>query len=338
MKKILCLLLTIFAFQITQAQEEKKEEMPAKVWKRTAGLGLDLGQLYLHNPRVGAGENRINLGGALTFTANYKKGRIAWDNNLGGLFGIQRLGAGVVPGSADKKPFQKSIDELRATSKYGYGLKKDGKYFVAADFSLLTQLTPTYTDNFMTDRAGIGALGAFFSPAITTLALGIDYKPTPNLSFFYAPLSWRAVIFGNSGIASNKLGASTVGQTFGLKSGETINQTAGSLLRTVYTNKFLKDKFVVSSNLALFGGYKGGGGIKMDWANQFGWEIYKGLQLSLGANAFYDKEIKVQVTDNDAPNGIKSAGIDPKTGKNIPVLESKVSIVQQFLLKYAKTF
>ena len=331
MKKVLLFLVAILALNFAQANNTKMESDSA--WKRTAGIGLDLGQLAMINPKIGSGENRINLGGAATFALNYKKGHIAWDNNLGGIFGVQKLGSGLVTGlttgTTQARPYQKSVDELRASSKIGYSIKKDSKWFIAADFSMLSQLTATYDGNYLSDKKGTGALAEFLSPAIFTAALGIDYKPTSNFSIFYAPLSWRGVMVNNKTITTHIIPTTTatVGESFGIAKGKTLNSTAGSLLRAIYTDKFLDKKLVFNSNLALFGGYKTGTGIKMDWANQIGWNIYKGLQLSLGVNAFYDKEIKVQVSDRSVDGGLKKG-----------VLESRVSAIEQLTLKYATTF
>ena len=330
MKKILLFLVAILAANFVQANNTKMESDTS--WKRTAGIGLDLGQLAMINPKIGAGESRINIGGAATFALNYKKGNIAWDNNLGAILGVQKLGAGLSIGTTTKKPYQKSADELRATSKIGYSIKKDSKWFIAADFSMLSQLTPTYDNNLLSDRSGKGAVAEFLSPAIFTAALGLDFKPTPNFSIFLAPISWRGVMVKNQGIATRVIAATTVGESFGLAKGASLNSSAGFLTRAIYTNKYFDKKLVLNSNLALFGSYKASGGIKMDWANQIGWNIYKGLQLSLGVNAFYDKEIKVQVTDNNAVNGIKQDA----SGK--PVLEARLSAIQQLLLKYTATF
>jgi Protein of unknown function (DUF3078) len=334
MKKILLFTLTIFALNVAMAQEAAKEEVPA-AWKRTAGIGLDFGQLAMINPKIGAGENRLNIGGAATFAANYKQGRIAWDNGLAAIFGVQKLGTGTTLAygiNATNKPFQKSADEFRASSKFGYGLKEGGKWFLAADLSFLTQLTATYDNNLLTDKSGKGAVAEFMSPAIATAALGIDYKPMPKISFFFSPVSWRAVVVNNNGISVRPIGKTTVGESFGIAKGNKMNSSAGALLRTVYTDKLAKDKLVISSNLALFGAYKAGSGVKLDWANTIGWEIYKGLQLSLGVNAFYDKEIQVQVSDKTAADGIA------RDAKGEKVLDSRVSVIQQLLLKYAKTF
>jgi hypothetical protein len=305
---------------------------------------LDAGQLAIINPRVGAGENRINIGGAANFALNYKKGRYAWDNGLAGIFGIQKLGNGVtsISGvSGVKKPFQKSTDELRLNSKFGYGLKEGGKWFVAADLGLLTQITPTFglTDgnNYVSDvlKKGINDVKSkFLSPGILTLAIGIDYKPMPKLSLFYSPISLRGVIVQNSTIAAREAKAGTKLNVFGVATDKNSLFDVGSLARAVYTNKFLKDKLVYNSNLGLFGAYKSGKGIKVDWANQVAFEIFKGFQLGLNVNLLYDKNILVQVTDKDGVNGLQN---DPLTNKPL-LVNNKPSIIQQLLLKYSKTF
>lgn len=45
----------------------------SKSWTCNAGIGLDLGQLLNINPYVGSGSNRLGIGGALNYKANYKK-------------------------------------------------------------------------------------------------------------------------------------------------------------------------------------------------------------------------------------------------------------------------
>lgn len=50
-------------------------------WLIGTGIGFDFGQLLQINPAVGAGENRIAIGGLGSLFANYKNGKLAWDNN-----------------------------------------------------------------------------------------------------------------------------------------------------------------------------------------------------------------------------------------------------------------
>jgi hypothetical protein len=342
-KHLLILVALVIASSAMFAQEAKKEEVKkTEGWFRTIAIGLDAGQLAVINPRVGAGENRINLGGAANFSLNYKKGRYAWDNGLAGIFAVQKLGSGVIastlPGNTNTtaKPFQKSTDELRLNSKFGYGLKEGGKWFVAADAAVLTQITPTYKNNYLTDvnKRGIkDVISKFFSPAIVTLAVGIDYKPTPKLSFFYSPISLRGVFVENSTIAAVEAVAGSKLNVFGVATNKNSLFDLGSMVRGVYTDKFLNDKLVINSNLGLFGAYASGKGIKVDWANQVAWELYKGLQLGLNVNVLFDRNILVQVSDRNGLNGLQQDA----AGKNV-LVNNKPSIIQQLLLKYAKTF
>lgn len=330
---VVALLLSTFIF----AQEAaKKEEAPAKLWTRTAGIGLDAGQLAIINPRVGAGENRINIGGAANVALNYKKGRIAWDNAAAAIFGVQKLGSGIVAGTAGtSKPFQKSTDELRINSKFGYGLKTGSKWFIAGDFSALTQITPTYKNNLLTDINNKGiedVVSQFFSPAILTLAVGIDYKPMPKVSFFYSPISFRGVIVQNDDIAARGVNGTKV-NVFGVSTNKNALYDLGSMARAIYTDKFLKDKLVINSNLGLFGAYQSGKGIKVDWANQLAWALGKGFQIGLNVNVLYDKNILVQVSDKNSVNGIK---VD--SNGNAVLVNDRPSVIQQLLFKYAKTF
>jgi hypothetical protein len=331
---VVALLSSTFTFAQDAA---KKEEAPAKVWTRTAGIGLDAGQLAIINPRVGAGENRINLGGAANFALNYKKGRIAWDNSAAGIFAVQKLGSGIVAGTTGtNKPFQKSTDELRLNSKFGYGLKEGSKWFVAGDFSALTQITPTYRNNLLSDINDKGiedVVSQFLSPAILTFAVGIDYKPMPKLSFFYSPLSLRGVIVQNDNIAAREAKAGTKLNVFGVATDKNSLFDLGSMARAVYIDKFLNDKLVLNSNLGLFGAYQAGKGIKVDWANQLAWALGKGFQIGLNVNVLYDKNILVQVSDRDAVNGIR---VD--SNGNAVLANNKPSVIQQLLFKYAKTF
>jgi Protein of unknown function (DUF3078) len=340
-KHLLTVIAVMMASSFLFAQEAAKVEEKKEGWFRTAGIGFDAGQLAVINPRVGAGENRINLGGAANFSLNYKKGRLAWDNGLAAILAVQKLGNGVTPivgtVGGTKKPFQKSTDELRLNSKLGYAIKEGGKLFGAVDGSILTQTTPTFEGNYLAfaNKKGLGnVISQFFSPAIVTFAVGIDYKPTPKLSFFYSPIALRGVIVQNSDIAVQPATVGAKVNVFGVATDKSALYDFGSMLRGIYSDKFLSDKLVFNSNLGLFGAYQSGKGIKVDWANQIAWNLYKGLQLGLNVNVFYDKNILVQVTDKTGLNGVKIN----KTTNKPELVNNKASIIQQLLLKYATTF
>ncbi|MCB0652242.1 MAG: DUF3078 domain-containing protein [Saprospiraceae bacterium] len=310
------------------AQDAAEEKQEDPVWKAGAGLGLDFAQLLQINPKQGAGQNRLGIGGAVSFFAKYKKDRIAWDNVAAWQLGLQRLGSGVIAQGSDTKiPFQKAIDELRLNSKAGYAIKEGSKIFVAADFSFMSQLTPTYNGtadypgNFLSDISGNGTAvlqSKLFSPAGITLSVGIDYKLSDKLSIYFSPIGGKWIIVADDGIAALNV--------HGNPPGENVFSALGALARMNYSNKFLEDRLVYTSGLALFSNYKlEPQNIDVDWVNEIGFNIFKGLQAAVTLNVFYDHDIKVQITDYNAPNGINGTG-------------RRASVTEQFLLKYNVTF
>lgn len=339
---VLTLIFTLGSVSL-QAQEEAKE--PEAAWTTGAGLGLDFAQLLQINPRQGAGQNRLGLGGAFNFFANYKKDRIAWSNLVNWQFGVQRLGAGVIAqGATEKIPFQKAIDELRLNSKIGYKTGEKSKFFYAADFSLFSQLTPTYegTDTyagfFLSDISGTGKspLSKLFSPATITLSAGIDFKPNDHWSFFYSPVGAKFIIVADDDIAARGVHGNPVEGTpvNGLYTDfQNVDSQIGSLLRGNYANRFLEDRLAYTLALTLFSNYlRDPQNIDLDWTNELAFTLVKGLQLALTVNVFYDHDMKVQITDNKAPGGVKrDANGDILNGR-------RISLTQQLLIKYNVVF
>jgi len=323
---MLCVMATTFA-------QDKKEEVKDG-WKYGAGLGLDFAQLLQFNPKVGAGQDKIGFGGAFNTFANLKRGRLAWDNKAALQLGVIRFGSGTSAlTGGDGVPYQKSIDQLRLESKAGYSIKEGSKYFYAADFTFLSQLTPSYSQDgkvFYTKEVEGGALfSKLFSPATITFSLGMDYKHSDKLSFFYSPIGLKTIIVNDDdlaalGIHGNEVTKDANGLITDFKNSDF---QVGSMLKGAYADKFLNDRLQVTSSLSLFSNYLNEPqNIDVDWNNEFAIEIFKGLQLSLLLNVFYDHDVKVQVTDYDAVGGL--------TGN----LSRRTSITEQFLIKYNLVF
>lgn len=350
-KSITLFVLVFFCFGLTIAQAQEAadgEETPPEGWTRGAGIGLDFSQLFQLNPKQGAGQNRIGIGGAVNFFANYKKARIAWDNNASWKFGVQRIGTGVIAvGSDESIPFEKAIDELRLNSKVGYQTSENSIFFYAADFSFLSQLTSTFSGtaeapgNFLRDISGqdIDPISKFFSPATITISAGVDIKPNENWSFFYSPLSAKFIIVADDNIADdvvlNAEGTEIIGSVHGnpidadglvITNVDNVFSQLGSLAKATYTDKYWEDKVAFTSTLALYSNYLNNPqNIDIDWNSELAVAIVKGLQLTLTTTVFYDDDIFVQITDNDAPGGVNGLG-------------KRVNFVQQLLIKYNLVF
>lgn len=308
----------------TKAQEATQQPQQNEGWEVGLGLGLDLGQLLQINPRVGAGQNRLGVGGALTLKANYQKGAMAWDNLVIGQLQIQKLGSGILP-TGEHIPFQKTIDELRLNSKVGHKLNKgDSKLALAANTSILTQLTPSfpgtadYPGPLLSNLNDTITQAAFLSPLIATLSLGVDYKPNKKLALFYSPVAYKAIVVADEAIAALNV--------HGNREGYNSFHNFGSLLRITYTDAWVSEHLSLTTNLLLYSNYlMEPQNIDVDWTSEIGIALFEGLSLSIIANVFYDHDIKVQITDGNAPGGTSGLG-------------RRVSLTQQLLIKYTRQF
>ena len=63
--------------------QESVDSTTAEVsdWKLGGGIGFDFAQLLQINPKPGAGDNRIGLGGLSNWFANYNKDNINWESH-----------------------------------------------------------------------------------------------------------------------------------------------------------------------------------------------------------------------------------------------------------------
>ncbi len=337
---IICGILAFYFFTTAQnndgvrlAELNKKviKDIKEDGWLSGGGFGVDLGQLLQINPKVGGGENRLGIGGAISYFAKYKKGLLRFDN-IGSLnLSVIKLGTGILASTASiakvKQPFQKSVDELRLNSRLGYKASANSKFAYAVDFGFLSQFTPTYrgTDNknyirqFNTGTINTSIVSKFFSPAYITLAPGIDYNPQENLSFFLAPFGYKSVIVADKDIARLNIHGNKWNSPEDFKLSD--NQVGG-LLKCIYTGKYAKDKISHNSTLTLFSNYlHNPQNVDLDWINQFGFNIYKGFEISLWSDIFYDDDVKVQVTDYTQVGGVRGTG-------------NRLSFVEQLLIKY----
>ncbi len=358
MKKIslLVLMLALFSFQVF-AQDEAETAEPVKEWKTGLGIGLDFAQLLQINPKVGAGENRIAFGGALNVFANMKNGKHSWDNSASWKIGVQKLGGGLSILNPDVKvPYQKSIDELRFDTKYGYAISNDNKWYAATELSFLSQVLKAYSGNFMKDILNPGVeddpISKFLSPAQLTYSVGIDYKPNDNLSLYYSPIALKMIIVAADAIADDEAigadgptGTSVHGNPWrSLTDFDNVDLQMGSLFKAQYQNKFFSfqegdkesHRMLFKTYLALYYDYLQGQKrdvnpdykfhTDVDWGTETSFNIFKGLQIVLTTNLFYDWDVAVQETDYSKVGGVSGN------------LVRKVSFTEQLLIKYAINF
>lgn len=290
----LFILLTVITRSYAQETAPATPPQDTSSWTIGGGIGLDLAGMGLLNPKVGSGGNRIGLGGLGTLFANRKEDKWFWDNGLSLQLSTQRLGK---TSANQSSGFQKNLDVLRLTSRYGHQLA-GGKWFVAADFFAQTLLLKTYSSNYLTpvndnDRV----VAKFFSPVQVTLSPGINYKPDAHLSFFYSPSGIQLIYVADDSIARTGVHGNDV--TRGANGSITEYKKSflglGSEFKAAYNNKYFGDRLSVTTGLRLFSNYlKEPQNVDVLFSNNFSILLFKGLSLDLLGEYFYDHDVKVQ--------------------------------------------
>lgn len=343
MKKSLLLSFALLAFghvafaQLDRSAEDKKMAAEKMGWQRGGGIGLDLSGMGIANPRVGAGANRFGIGGIGTFFMNRKDSSSYWDNNGSLQLSLQRIGQ---TKPTDGLGFQKNLDILRLTSRYGRKLK-GGKLYIAAEGMAQTLLLETYASNFLKQQnAEDNVVAKFFAPALLTFSPGLDWRPNPKYSVFLSPASVRLIFVGDDALANLNIHGNDIGKNNSLQ--------VGANLVGKYTNKYLKERITTTSTLNLFSNYRRQPEkVDVIWQNNLSILIFKGLSLDLLGELYYDYDVFIKKDTND--DGIYDIGNILPLPVNAPQgtipdtdgpdkLGRGAQLVGAFLLKYSMIF
>lgn len=307
---ILCIATGFSCF----AQDESKQaaadayaalsQAPAVVekpnyWDDSAILKVDFTNTSLSNWAAG-GYMTATLKSFVDANANYKKDDTYWNNRL-------QLDYGFLY-SADKPFLQKSDDRIYLESKFGYKAKNVKNLNYSAQFSFKSQfsnswtyVTPAKEDPTKQDWMDLRTLKSGpFSPANTTIALGIDWIPTKWLTVNVAPLTGGFVIVRNEQLREAysmpvRADGSFKGARF--EFGAQIKADA----KVVINNNFN-----YTTQLLLFSDYLNNPqNIRVNWDNRFDWKVAKYFSFTITSYLIYDDKVMIK-SDKDIeqyPNG-----------------------------------
>lgn len=261
-----------------------------KAWKTGGTFSLNLNQGSLSNWSAGGDKFSFSLNAYTSLYAFYKKGKHNWDNSLDlayGMVNTTSLGS------------RKASDRIDLLSKYTYtfhnkwsaGILINGR--TQFDNGRAYEKTPSGADTSYT-------ISRFFAPAYLLASLGIDYKPTSNLSVFISPATARFVVVKDK----------FLGPKFGLDSGKKVMTQIGAYISANY-NQSIGKSFNYKTRLDLFSNYRSQPqNIDIYWSNVVTARITKFINFSFNLDMIYDDNTQnIDPKKGPAPQWLQLMGI-----------------------------
>ena len=286
-KKLSLIAVLVMMFSLSYGQNDT-------IWRTGGLLSVNFNQVSLSN-WAGGGENSLALNGLANLFAKYKKGKVAWDNNLDMGYGIVKQG---------EEKIRKNDDRLELNTKFGYDAYKAKFYYtVLANFR--SQFAPGY--NYpRTDSSRY--ISKFAAPAYTLIALGIDYKPKEYFTCFLSPITARWIIVNDDSLSN--AGA------FGVDKGKKVKQELGAYLNTRFQKDIMKNVNFMTK-LDLFSNYLDNPqNIDVNWELLLSVKVNKYITASIGTQLIYDDNTAILIykDDNGAKTPVLNADGSQKTG------------------------
>jgi len=270
MRKLLVMILLSLLIVTAKAQEN-----PDTSYWKFGGLGsISVSQVSLTNWAAG-GESSFSGGALVNTSLNYNRENTSWENLFAVAYGLMKQGDAKV---------KKTDDKIDFASKYGR--KATEKLYYSALFRFNTQFTKGY--KYPNDSVPISN---FMAPGIMNLSIGIDYKPSENLSIYLGPLSGKVTFVLDDSLSAQ--GA------FGVEPGEKIRYEFGGTFKSMYTKEILKN-VTLSTKLELFSNYiKNPEKIDISWEVLINMKINEYLSANLNTHLVWDDDIKFAQFDNE---------------------------------------
>ena len=198
-RKFLSLSLCLFAALTLNAQEVDKAKVTTnadaaakagadlkavdtgeKAWKFDGSVGLNAAATGLVNWAAG-GKNNVNGIVYAKLHLLYHKNTIAWETNFDTDFGLTWI-------QQKEDPFQKSSDNIKLATKFGWEFHPTWYLTVLAGFQSQYALGRNYVDGYNP------IISKWLAPSYTDVSIGIDWKKSVNgcdFSIYLSPIAGR---------------------------------------------------------------------------------------------------------------------------------------------------
>lgn len=245
-------------------------------WVKAGVFQLNLTQVSLTNWAAG-GFSSISGIAQFNGTANWKRGRKAWDNSLALAFGGQQQQDG---------PTVKTDDRIELNSKYGYDL---GKHWYLAG---IVQFRTQFTEGFNADGVRISNL---LAPGYLLGGIGFDYKPNDKFTLFISPATARLVIVTDETLWGGSTDPDL--RVYGVLNGNTTELEAGGYVRFQYQTP-LAENITFMTRGDFFSNYlREPGNIDVTWETLWNFKINDWFAATLNTILIYDHDTNLPKTD-----------------------------------------
>lgn len=243
--------------------------LPDKAWKVGGNGNLNFAQGYVSYWAEG-GESSISGIAVFNLFAKYKKGKTKWENTFNVKYGLLKSG---------ENKLRKNEDRFEVNSKFGR--KAYHKFYYSIGMGLKSQLDRGY--EFPNDSV---VVSNFMSPGYIVTSIGIDYKPTDNLSILMSPLTSKITIIHDKSVDELK---------FGLEKGETVKRETGAYIKTIYKVDLTED-ISIENELDFFTSYLDQPeNVDVNWEVKISLKVNDHIKTTINTHLVYDDNIQLPI-------------------------------------------
>ncbi|QZT36812.1 DUF3078 domain-containing protein [Halosquirtibacter xylanolyticus] len=258
---------------------------PVQPWDLGGQVSLGFTQTSLSNWSAG-GESSLSGLFMGNYHFNYKMPTQTWENKIDIKYGINKN---------KDSGMRKNTDNLEMNSKYGFSAFK--KWYYSGELNFQTQMAPGY--NY--DQSETDPTSKFMAPGRLRFSVGMDYKPTSNLSVMLSPLAVQATFV---------LDTDEIDETaYGLEKGKSQQWDPGFSATANYKHIFSED-MSFETNGSIFSKYKGVfKSINFKWEGKLNIQLNQYIRATVLCDARYNSDTMFPIYETD------SAGKEVKVGE-----------------------
>ncbi len=263
MKKFYLVILIVILLSNVAISEEIKPG-----WKIKGDFALNFSQTSFTDWAAG-GDNSLTGNSFLSYSANYKRNKMSWENSIDLGIGYMRQG---------EAKFFKTDDRIAFASKYGQSAFEHWHYSALVSFR-------TQFAEGLRSIADDTKVSDFMAPGYLTISIGMDYKPNDNLTVLISPLAGRQTYVLDEELANQ--GA------FGVKPGKNIRNEFGGFIKIQYSLDIMEN-INLKTNMELFSNYlEKPQNLNLNWENILSMKINSYISANIHLTMIYDDDIKI---------------------------------------------